>query len=582
MDAVLQAAAGWRAPAAGSAGKHVALGWCLSAAAAALMLRGCARHAAASATSAREGRDARAAGEQRQPARGESTGLAGGPGTPASPSSSVGVVPTTEHVTVLHASLTGTAAGFAEQLAAAINDPNFSGACSASVGDLGAYSDAASADIEDKLVQDQVLVFVVATYEGGVAPGRSAGFCRWLSDFANDFRVSKTIFRGVRFAVFGCGNSDYDENFNAAAKGLEAAMLRLGARALTERGDGDDSVHMGIQFAQWQQATLAALCGGGGTDVEGGSSSGRLRAARGTAGGDGGSQHPAVGSRAVIHHRGGVGASAASQVAGDVRLPLKEYRRRKRRAAAAKAEAASRAAAEAAGLSNSSDSAEDSGGSGAEEWVDMEDIGGALAAATRRRQKQASKRAEGGGAKKPPKPMVTARHRAQLTKEGYKIIGSHSAVKLCRWTKAQLRGRGGCYKHTFYGITSYQCMEATPSLSCANKCVFCWRHHKNPVGREWRWEVRAQNRMLHAIYFGLRFTYVTPVLVTKLRMETPGQVDQPDMLVRGAIERHQRMIKELRGMPGVIEKRLEEAMTVRAPSINSPATGRAGGALGEW
>ena len=39
---------------------------------------------------------------------------------------------------------------------------------------------------------------------------------------------------------------------------------------------------------------------------------------------------------------------------------------------------------------------------------------------------------------------------------------------------------GGCYKHTFYGITSYQCMEATPSLACANKCVFCWRHHKNP------------------------------------------------------------------------------------------------------
>ena len=51
-----------------------------------------------------------------------------------------------------------------------------------------------------------------------------------------------------------------------------------------------------------------------------------------------------------------------------------------------------------------------------------------------------------------------------------------------------LRGRGGCYKHTFYGITSYQCMEATPSLACANKCVFCWRHHKNPVATEWKWK----------------------------------------------------------------------------------------------
>lgn len=47
--------------------------------------------------------------------------------------------------------------------------------------------------------------------------------------------------------------------------------------------------------------------------------------------------------------------------------------------------------------------------------------------------------------------------------------GSHSGVKLCRWTKSMLRGRGGCYKHSFYGIESHRCMEATPSLACANK-----------------------------------------------------------------------------------------------------------------
>jgi tRNA wybutosine-synthesizing protein 1 len=126
-----------------------------------------------------------------------------------------------------------------------------------------------------------------------------------------------------------------------------------------------------------------------------------------------------------------------------------------------------------------------------------------------------------------PRPMVTPKQHASLTKEGYKIIGTHSAVKLCRWTKAMLRGRGGCYKHTCYGITSYQCMEATPSLACANKCVFCWRHHKNPVGREWRWET-----------------------------------DNPEFLVKAAIEKHQEMIKECRGVPGVIPARLEAAMQV--------------------
>ena len=45
----------------------------------------------------------------------------------------------------------------------------------------------------------------------------------------------------------------------------------------------------------------------------------------------------------------------------------------------------------------------------------------------------------------------------------------------CIFLQSMLRGRGGCYKHTFYGIESHRCMESTPSLACANKCVFCWR-----------------------------------------------------------------------------------------------------------
>ncbi|CAE7714912.1 TYW1 [Symbiodinium sp. CCMP2456] len=135
----------------------------------------------------------------------------------------------------------------------------------------------------------------------------------------------------------------------------------------------------------------------------------------------------------------------------------------------------------------------------------------------------------GDTVKKPEeRQMLTTKHRAQLTKEGYKIVGSHSAVKLCRWTKHQLRGRGGCYKHSFYGITSYQCMEATPSLACANKCVFCWRHHKNPVGTEWKWSM-----------------------------------DPPDQIVAEGIDQHRRMIRECKGIPGVQKERFEEAMTVR-------------------
>ena len=49
------------------------------------------------------------------------------------------------------------------------------------------------------------------------------------------------------------------------------------------------------------------------------------------------------------------------------------------------------------------------------------------------------------------------------------------SVILVFCSQSMLRGRGGCYKHTFYGIESHRCMETTPSLACANKCVFCWR-----------------------------------------------------------------------------------------------------------
>jgi flavodoxin len=75
---------------------------------------------------------------------------------------------------------------------------------------------------------------------------------------------------------------------------------------------------------------------------------------------------------------------------------------------------------------------------------DVEDLGAAMAAA----KADAARTAAAAAAGKPPPEMITPMQRRVLTKEGYQLIGGHSAVKLCRWTKAQLRGRGGCYKHT--------------------------------------------------------------------------------------------------------------------------------------
>lgn len=116
-----------------------------------------------------------------------------------------------------------------------------------------------------------------------------------------------------------------------------------------------------------------------------------------------------------------------------------------------------------------------------------------------------------------------------LTKQGYTVVGSHSGVKICRWTKSAMRGRGLCYKYAFYGIRLHLCMETTPSLACSNKCVFCWRHGTNPVAKlKWRWEV-----------------------------------DSAETVLAGALEGHYKKIKQMRGVPGIQMDRFQEAFQVR-------------------
>ncbi|MEK6969745.1 MAG: 4-demethylwyosine synthase TYW1 [Nanoarchaeota archaeon] len=85
--------------------------------------------------------------------------------------------------------------------------------------------------------------------------------------------------------------------------------------------------------------------------------------------------------------------------------------------------------------------------------------------------------------------MLTPEHQAELEHQQYRIVGKHSAVKICGWTRSMINGKGGCYKLKFYGIMSNQCLQMTTSLSCANRCTFCWRGYKAPVSKEWQWGV---------------------------------------------------------------------------------------------
>ena len=71
--------------------------------------------------------------------------------------------------------------------------------------------------------------------------------------------------------------------------------------------------------------------------------------------------------------------------------------------------------------------------------------------------------------------MISEKLRKDLVRQHYKVVGNHSAVKLCTWTKKSLRDEGVCYKEKFYGIKSHGCLQMTPNITCDQRCRFCWR-----------------------------------------------------------------------------------------------------------
>lgn len=100
-----------------------------------------------------------------------------------------------------------------------------------------------------------------------------------------------------------------------------------------------------------------------------------------------------------------------------------------------------------------------------------------------------------------------------LEKQGYKIVGAHSAVKVCHWTKERLVRNRACYKSKFYGIESHRCLQMTPSVAwCQHGCIFCWRPIEYAVGTEFDFaadepgfiaeESIKKQRILLSGYFG--------------------------------------------------------------------------------
>ncbi len=129
--------------------------------------------------------------------------------------------------------------------------------------------------------------------------------------------------------------------------------------------------------------------------------------------------------------------------------------------------------------------------------------------------------------------MISKEQKATLEKQQYRMVGNHSAVKVCGWTKSMLRCGGGCYKFLFYGIRSHQCLQMTTSMFCASRCKFCWRGEKAPVAKEWY-----------------------------------GPIDEPEHIINHAIDAHLKLLIGFKGRKNINQELYKQVQQVKHVALS--------------
>jgi cytochrome P450/NADPH-cytochrome P450 reductase len=92
--------------------------------------------------------------------------------------------------------------------------------------------------------QGGVLIFC-ASYNGA-APDNATQFIKWLGG-----DLPKDAFAKVRYAVFGCGNSDWAATYQSIPRLIDEHLAAHGARSVYARGEGDARSDLDGQFESW-------------------------------------------------------------------------------------------------------------------------------------------------------------------------------------------------------------------------------------------------------------------------------------------------------------------------------------------
>lgn len=95
----------------------------------------------------------------------------------------------------------------------------------------------------------KLAVFVVATYGHGEPTDNAVDFFKWI----NDAQREKTGLKGLKYGVFGLGDSQYGD-FCVMGQELDERLNALGAKRLLPDGKGDADSTLESDFLSWKAA----------------------------------------------------------------------------------------------------------------------------------------------------------------------------------------------------------------------------------------------------------------------------------------------------------------------------------------
>jgi len=241
-------------------------------------------------------------------------------------------------------------------------------------------------DPEENLNKESSIVVVfISTYEDGTPPEDAKWFYQWIMDAKDDFRLDRDHLKNLKFSIVGLGSSYYEENFNIVAKNIDSAIEKLSGNRLLPIGICDENVVNSVN---------------GGLDYDYDVWSARFW----------NTINPPVNKQSACCNEKTSQKDGCCQK-GDTK-----------QSQCCKNEKESINNEDEIYSSSEDEENEDDNNSG-NELVDVEDLGAMM-----KQRKDIMKNTA-------PREMLTPTLRTSLEKQGYKLIGSHSGVKMCRWTK---------------------------------------------------------------------------------------------------------------------------------------------------